>query len=248
MTEQPDIVIVGHPADPRVRALADVAERSGRSRAIHQIGSASGDHALRAAGQDGSVLPVVRVRDGAVLIAPTDLDLIEEFGFPRAPAHSECELAVVGAGLAGLAAAVAGAVDGWATLVVDPTVPGGSVERQLEIPDYLGFPGGLSGADLIDRAVEQARRAGVRFLLTERVEQILDRGNSLHLLLTSGATVGCRAVVVATGGHRWPAVELSLPGVFVAQSTADGGPAVAVGAGAEASRQAVRYLSESAPA
>lgn len=242
MSESAAIVIVGAASDPRVRALVGVAERSGRTYAVHSADAADGRAALEGAGQDGSILPVVVFAGGSVLLDPIGLDLIEELGFPRAQAHTVGELAVVGAGVTGLAAAVAAADRVPRVVVVDPTLPGGSLDPNDRITDYLGFPDGLSGRDLVRLGVEQARRAGVRFLLAERVEEMLDRGDHLLLVLTSGATVACRAVVVATGVDRRPAVELSLPGVVVAATGSADGAAVAVGAGVAAARRALDYL------
>jgi thioredoxin reductase (NADPH) len=240
--ESAGIVIIGAAGDPRVRALVAVAARSGRTYAVLRADGADGRTALEAAGQDGSVLPVVVVEGGSILLDPIELDLIEELGFPRARAHTVAELAVVGAGVTGLAAAVAAAARVPSVVVVDPTLPGGSLDPDDRIIDYLGFPDGLSGRDLVRLGVEHARRAGVRFLLAEQVEEVLDRGDTLLLVLTSGATVACRALVVATGGDRRPAVELSLPGVVVAEAGSADGAAVAVGAGVAAARRALGYL------
>ncbi len=253
MTADPSLVVVGRPGDPRVRALAAVADRSGRPYVVHAPDSAAGaavlagvDPVALAAAADGDPQPVVVVTGSVVLLDPIELDLVEALGFPRAPAHTECEIAIVGAGPAGLAAAIGVASAGRRTVVVDPQLPGGSLDRSARVGDYLGFPEGITAAELIDRAVAQARAAGVGFLLTERVEEILDHGDGRLLVLTSGATVRARAVVLATGRRPRPSVELSLPGVLAAEhpvsTTADPAVAVAVGAGAAAARRALDYL------
>ncbi len=236
-------------------ALAAVAARSGLPYAVRSPDAPESDPVLIRAGRHGTMLPIVDVIDdelavgsgtprSVVLIDPTDLDLIVELGFPRAPAHTETDLAVIGAGLAGMAAAVGGATRGLRTVVVDPTLPGGSLDPVETIADYLGFPDGVPATELVHSATVQARRAGVVFLLTERLEEILDRGDGLLLVLTSGATVACRALVLAVGQHPRPAVDVALPGVFVAATDPHDSVAVAVGSGAAAAGQAVRYLDD----
>ncbi len=109
------------------------------------------------------------------------------------------DLVVVGAGPAGLAAAVYGAADGLHTLLVEREAPGGQAGRSSRIENYLGFPMGLSGNDLARRAVAQARRFGVEILTPQEVCGVRVEGPSRVLKLSDGGEVGCRALLIATG-------------------------------------------------
>jgi thioredoxin reductase (NADPH) len=106
---------------------------------------------------------------------------------------------VVGAGPAGLAAAVYGAADGLHTLLIEREAPGGQAGRSSRIENYLGFPMGLSGNDLARRAVAQARRFGAEILAPQEVKSVRIEGPTRVLTLADGAEVGCRAVLIATG-------------------------------------------------
>ena len=106
---------------------------------------------------------------------------------------------MVGAGPAGLAAAVYGAADGLRTLLIEREAPGGQAGRSSRIENYLGFPTGLSGSDLARRAVAQARRFGVEILTPQEVSKVRVEGPTRMLTLSDGAEVGCRALLIATG-------------------------------------------------
>ena len=109
------------------------------------------------------------------------------------------DLVVVGAGPAGLAAAVYGGADGLHTLLIEREAPGGQAGRSSRIENYLGFPVGLSGGDLARRAVAQARRFGVEILAPQSVKGVRVEGPSRVLTLDDGAEIGCRALLIATG-------------------------------------------------
>src|SRR5213595_3208322 len=109
------------------------------------------------------------------------------------------DLVVVGAGPAGLAAAVYGAADGLHTLLIEREAPGGQAGRSSRIENYLGFPTGLSGSDLARRAVTQARRFGVELLAPQEVKRVRLEGPSRMLTLADGSEIGCRALLIASG-------------------------------------------------
>src|SRR5262249_19249205 len=109
------------------------------------------------------------------------------------------DLVVVGAGPAGLAAAVYGAADGLRTLLLEREAPGGQAGRSSRIENYLGFPMGLSGNDLARRAVAQARRFGVEILAPQEASGVRIEGPSRVLTLADGGEIGCRALLIATG-------------------------------------------------
>jgi thioredoxin reductase (NADPH) len=105
--------------------------------------------------------------DGTRIECPTVRQITEKLGWFRNPARSEYDLAIYGAGPAGLSAAVYGASDGLKTVVIERYVPGGQAGSSSRIENYLRFPGGISGAELAERAREQAERFGAEILLAE---------------------------------------------------------------------------------
>jgi thioredoxin reductase (NADPH) len=198
---------------------------------------------------DGTVLPVIRFHTGQVAADPSDADLVEMLGFRGATPGLAFDVAIIGAGPAGLSAAVYGASEGLSTVVVDPSVPGGQAGTSSRIRNYLGFPRGVSGGELTNRAVEQAWLFGAEFLLAQRVEKLRREGESWSLSLSNGTEMTARAVVIATGVD-WrrlgvPSVEALLgAGVFygAAGSEADalkGEHVYVVGGGNSAGQAAV---------
>jgi len=155
-------------------------------------------------------LPVVFFPDGAVLVEPALRALAEQTGMQTRPAMPFYDLAIIGAGPAGLAAAVYGASEGLKTVQIERGAAGGQAGASSRIENYLGFPAGLSGADLTRRAVTQARRFGVELLTAEEVVGLRVEDNYRYLTLASGAELSCHALLIATGVsvHR-----LEAPGV-----------------------------------
>jgi len=144
-------------------------------------------------------LPVVLFPDGSHLVAPTNRDLAEKVGMQTRAALPFYDLVIVGAGPAGLAAAVYGASEGLRTLLIEHNAPGGQAGTSSQIENYLGFPAGVSGADLARRAATQARRFGAEILGAQEVVG-LRRGDPYRVVrLADGTDVSCYAVVLATG-------------------------------------------------
>jgi thioredoxin reductase (NADPH) len=154
-------------------------------------------------------LPLVIFPNGLRLRQPTLADLAENVGLKTRAAEAFYDLAIVGGGPAGLAAAVYGASEGLRTVMVEREAPGGQAGMSSRIENYLGFPSGLSGADLARRAVVQARRFGVEILSAEATAVRLD-GPYRFLKLADGAELSCHALLVATG-VQWR--KLDAPGV-----------------------------------
>lgn len=153
---------------------------------------------LRARGLDESKLPVVLFPDGTALIQPTSTEIAAKIGLRIQAEQEYYDVVVVGAGPAGLAAGVYGASEGLTTLIVEPFAPGGQAGSSSRIENYLGFPDGLSGEDLAQRAFLQAGRFGAEFL-TQRVENIRSE-NGYHLvMMEDGREVTCRVCLLATG-------------------------------------------------
>jgi thioredoxin reductase (NADPH) len=154
-------------------------------------------------------LPVVVLPNGRRLRQPTLSELAEHAGLKTRAAEAFYDLAIVGGGPAGLAAAVYGASEGLRTVMIEREAPGGQAGMSSRIENYLGFPSGLSGADLARRAVVQAKRFGVEILSAEATSLRLD-GPYRFLRLADGAELSCHALLVATG-VEWR--KLDAPGV-----------------------------------
>jgi thioredoxin reductase (NADPH) len=164
-------------------------------------------------------LPLVVLEGGESLRAPTVAELADRVGLTthaRAPFY---DLAIVGAGPAGLAAAVYGGSEGLRTVLVEREAPGGQAGTSSRIENYLGFPSGLSGSDLARRAVTQAKRFEVEILAPQEVTALRVEGPYKHLRLGDGAEIACHALMLATGvsWRRLPAEnadELTGRGLF----------------------------------
>jgi thioredoxin reductase (NADPH) len=155
-------------------------------------------------------LPAVFLTDGEVLQAPSLAQVADKIGLKRQAEHEFYDLAIVGAGPAGLAAAVYGASEGLRTVLIEREAPGGQAGTSSRIENYLGFPSGLSGADLARRATAQARRFGVELLAPVAVCGVRVEGPYRILLLGDGREISCHALVVATGLSY---SKLAAPGV-----------------------------------
>ena len=159
--------------------------------------------------EETRTLPLVILPNGLRLRQPTLAQLAEQVGLKTRAAEAFYDLAIVGGGPAGLAAAVYGASEGLRTVMIEREAPGGQAGMSSRIENYLGFPSGLSGGDLARRAVVQARRFGVEILSAEATAVRLD-GPYRFLTLADGAELSCHALLVATG-VQWR--KLEAPGV-----------------------------------
>jgi thioredoxin reductase (NADPH) len=148
---------------------------------------------------DADALPLVLLADGTVLRGAGMSELADALGLAT---HTESDLydvVVVGAGPAGLAAAVYASSEGLRTAVIERAAPGGQAAQSARIENYLGFPKGLSGADLSHRAITQARRLGAEMVLARSVESLEQRGTIHAVQFDDGCEVEARAVILATG-------------------------------------------------
>ena len=147
-------------------------------------------------------MPQVELLDGHVLVRPTLCDLADELGITELPEpHTIYDVAVVGAGPAGLAAAVYAASEGLSTIVVEGNAPGGQAGTSSKIENYLGFPTGVSGAQLASRGHLQALKFGVRFAISRDVVSAAQVDGLHQLILAGGLTVCARSVVIASGAR-----------------------------------------------
>ena len=155
-------------------------------------------------------LPVIFFPDGSALIEPSLTEVAEKAGLHTQATNPFYDLIVIGAGPAGLAAAVYGASEGVHTLLIDKKTPGGQAGTSSRIENYLGFPKGLSGADLARRATAQATRLGAEILSAQEVASVGVRDSYRVVTLADGSELVCRAVVVSTGVSIR---ELDVPGI-----------------------------------
>ncbi len=197
-------------------------------------------------------LPVVFLPDGSTLVAPDVPTLAERLGLRLAPQSPFYDLVIIGAGPAGLAAAVYGASEGLRTAVVEMEVPGGQAGTSARIENYLGFPNGVSGADLARRAAAQARRLGAEILVARVVIGLRVEGEYKVLTLEDGSELRCHAVILATGVRvrtlDVPGIEPLLgASVYYGAATAEavnyGGGRVVVVGGANSAGQGAMFLS-----
>ena len=244
------IHVVGDSWSGRAAELRTVLERCAFPHAFCLADSEQGRKLLGDSPADAE-LPVVILPDGTRLVNPTDVELTRATGSAVEPEDEEVDLLIVGAGPAGLSAAVYGASEGFRTLVVDTHGIGGQARSSSLIRNYLGFPRGVSGGLLARQAYEQAWVFGARFVFLQHVTGLRREGDRLVATFSEGATVTARVVVLATGvTYRRlgiPTLEaLAGAGVFYGGAGSDAqrmaGQEVYVLGGANAAGQAALHL------
>lgn len=191
------VIIYGHRWDT---ACADFRRFLARNQISHNwVSSDSPEFAAQWDGQPPSDLecPVLRLVDGSIISKPTLRELAGRLGLQTSPQLPEYDTLIVGAGPSGLAAAVYAASEGLRTLVIEREAPGGQAGTSSRIENYLGFPNGVSGDELSNRALQQAKRLGAEILVTRKVEHM--NPNTREIILDGGDTVLARTVILATG-------------------------------------------------
>ncbi|GAA4197733.1 FAD-dependent oxidoreductase [Microbispora amethystogenes] len=195
----PETKVVGHRWSARSFAVRDFLARNLVPYRWLRADEAEGARLLAAAGLGEADVPVVITTDGKALARPTETDLAAHVGMATTPASDLYDLAVIGGGPAGLGAAVYGASEGLRTLLVEQRATGGQAGQSSRIENYLGFPDGVSGAQLTDRARRQAQKFNAEMLTTREVVG-LERQDPVTLLRFSDDTaVAAHTVVLATG-------------------------------------------------
>ena len=163
-------------------------ERDAEAQRLHDLVDATSDD-----------LPLVLLPDGNVLKGASLVDIAAALGLHTTAESLLYDLVVVGAGPAGLAAAVYGASEGLQVAIIERDAPGGQAGQSARIENYLGFPNGLSGADLSHRATTQAQRLGAEMVLARNVARLEQRGSIHAVCFDDGSEIEARSVVVATG-------------------------------------------------
>ncbi|NTU85372.1 MAG: FAD-dependent oxidoreductase [Chloroflexales bacterium] len=244
--------IVGHRWSPETHVLKDFLARNHVPYLYLDLeGDAQARELLEQYGQPDPRLPLVRLADGQWLVAPAVGELAERAGLRRQAERTHYDLAIVGGGPAGLAAAVYGASEGLRTVLIEREAPGGQAGTSSRIENYLGFPSGLSGGDLARRAVAQARRFEVEIISPVEVTGLRVEDTYRVLTLADGGEISTFAVVVAVGlSYRRldaPGAEAHTgAGVYYGASITEAisckdQPVIIVGAGNSAGQAAV-YL------
>ena len=199
-------------------------------------------------------LPIVFFEDGEYLSDPSVQEIAEHIGLhPKAKSEDLYDVAIIGAGPAGLAAAVYGGSEGLKTLLIEKRAPGGQAGTSSRIENYLGFPKGLSGSDLARRALTQAERFGIEFLSPQEVTNLEINGDYKRLTLGDGSAITAKSVIITTGVdyRRLPAEGvdgLSGAGIYYGAAMTEAGgvkdkQVYIVGGGNSAGQGAV-YLSK----
>ncbi|MEU8177879.1 FAD-dependent oxidoreductase [Microbispora hainanensis] len=195
----PETKVVGHRWSAHSFAVRDFLARNLVPYRWLRADEAEGTRLLAAAGMSEADVPVVITTDGKALARPTEADLAAHVGMATTPASDLYDLAVIGAGPAGLGAAVYGASEGLRTLLVEQRATGGQAGQSSRIENYLGFPDGVSGAQLTDRARRQALKFNTELLTAREVVGLERSGSATLLRFGDGTAVTAHTVVLATG-------------------------------------------------
>src|SRR6266536_953749 len=252
------LTLIGSRFDAGTRRLLEVLARNRLASTWLELeGSPEAEATLRELNVPVGELPIVVVPGGPLLRNPGSRELLDALGM-SGPSDTDlsgvCDLLVVGAGPAGLAAAVYGASDGMATVLAEDTALGGQAGTSSRIENYLGFPAGLSGEELSARAALQAHKFGVRMKLGSRAVALSSRPDTHQVRFEDGELVSARSVIIATGA-RYNRLALDRladfegVGVYYAATQMEaqacrGGPVAIVGGGNSAG-QAALFLSRS---
>jgi thioredoxin reductase (NADPH) len=243
--------VVGERWAPRSHALRDALARNTVPFGFYAVDSDAGRRLLREHGVDAGRLPAVILHDGSVLHEPAVADVADALGVRTRPSSAVYDLAILGAGPAGLTAAVYGASEGLRTLVIEPQAIGGQAGTSSMIRNYPGFPRGVGGGELAFRTWEQTLLFGAEFVFTHRATGLAARGHERVIALGDEGEVIARAVVVAVGVEYRrlgiPTLErLSGVGVFYGaagvEAPAMAGEEVYVVGGANSAGQAALHL------
>ena len=251
----PETKIVGHRWSARSSEVREFLARNQVPYRWYASDEPEGERLLEAAQADGQRLPVVITPDGEALVEPTDSELASRVGLATTPSKEFYDLIVIGGGPAGLGAAVYGASEGLRTVLVERTATGGQAGQSSRIENYLGFPDGVSGAQLTDRARRQAAKFGAEVLTTRDVIGLEVNGSARSVRFADGSAIDAHTVILATGvSYR----RLGAPGLddmtgrgvyygsALTEAAACSGQDIFIVGGANSAGQAAVYLSRGA--
>jgi thioredoxin reductase (NADPH) len=251
----PETKVVGHRWSARSTEVREFLARNQVPYRWYSSDEPEGQRLLDAAGADGLSLPVVITPDGEPMVEPADAELAARVGLATTPSKDFYDLIVIGGGPAGLGAAVYGASEGLRTVLVERTATGGQAGQSSRIENYLGFPDGVSGAQLTERARRQAIRFGAEVLTTRDVTGLEVCGSARRVSFADGSSLDAHTVILATGvSYRRLAApgldELTGRGVYygsaLTEASACIGQDVYIVGGANSAGQAAVYLSRHA--
>ncbi|HEX3623433.1 MAG TPA: FAD-dependent oxidoreductase [Acidimicrobiales bacterium] len=246
------VVLVGNRATTLGYELRDFLSRNGVSYDWVEVDDADRVGQLLGSGTPAlHRLPICVLPDGSQLAGATVEQVATGLGMVSPPLLSEYDIVIVGAGPAGLAAAVYAASEGLRTVAIEAVAPGGQAGTTSMIENYLGFPQGISGGELATRATAQARRFGAEVLLARRLVDIEGKNDGYVVRLSDGTTIPTRTVLAASGVH-WRRLEVDgVDGLLGAGVYYGAGPSEAVscrgcrvaiiGGGNSAGQAAVRF-------
>ena len=195
----PHTKLIGHRWSAPSWRVRDFLARNGLDYTWFMADEPEGERLLQAAGEDGERLPVVITEGGETLVEPTDAELADRLGLTTTPSQEFYDLIVVGGGPAGLAAAVYGASEGLRTVLIERTATGGQAGQSSLIENYLGFPDGVQGRQLADRARRQAEKFGAELITARTATGLEVNGSKRTIRFADGGSIDAHAVIVATG-------------------------------------------------
>ena len=251
----PETKVVGHRWSARSSEVREFLARNQVPYRWYTSDEPEGQRLLDAAGTDGMSLPVVVTPDGEPLIEPSDAELAAHVGLATTPSADFYDLVVIGGGPAGLGAAVYGASEGLRTVLVERTATGGQAGQSSRIENYLGFPDGVSGAQLTVRARRQATKFGAEVLSSRDVIGLDIKGSARGVRFADGTSINAHTIILATGvSYR----QLNAPGLAdftgrgvyygsaLTEATACLGQDIYIVGGANSAGQAAVYLARHA--
>ncbi|RRQ29500.1 response regulator [Rhodococcus sp. Eu-32] len=202
--------IIGHRWSARSSEVREFLARNQLPYRWYMADEPEGARLLTSAGVDDTVCPVVVTAEGKALCSPTDAELGAHLGLTTTPSNAFYDLVVIGGGPAGLGAALYGASEGLRTTLIERTATGGQAGQSSRIENYLGFPDGVSGAQLAERARRQALKFGAEVVTTQDVVSLEANGAARTVRFADGSSIDAQTVILSTGvAYR----QLTTPGI-----------------------------------
>jgi thioredoxin reductase (NADPH) len=253
--EVPQVKLVGHRWSAHSYEVRDFLARNAVPYRWYSADEPEGQRLLDAAGLDADAVPLVVTREGQALAAPGTGEVAAAVGLSTTPVADFYDLVIVGGGPAGLGAAVYGASEGLRTVLIERLATGGQAGQSSRIENYLGFPDGVSGDQLTERARRQASKFGAEILSARDVCALEERGSARVVRFADGGELSAHAVLLATGVSYRPltapgVAELTGRGVYYGSASTEGpscsGEDVFIVGGANSAGQAAVFFSRHA--